>query len=56
MNTRLVLVRIVVRFTNVANGIERGLRHLGPLINERLEQEARFGKDWPDKPVSCYYL
>ncbi|KAF8329277.1 hypothetical protein F5887DRAFT_1082515 [Amanita rubescens] len=44
------LKRIVVRFTDVASGIERGMRHLGPLINERLEQEARYGKDWLDKP------
>ncbi len=54
-NTRLVLLRIVVRFTDVASGIERGMKHLGPLINERLEQEARYGEDWLDKPVSCYY-
>ncbi|KAF8347875.1 cytochrome P450 [Amanita rubescens] len=44
------LKRIVVRFTDVASGIERGMRHLGPLINERLGQEARYGKDWLDKP------
>jgi hypothetical protein len=29
------------------------MRHLLPLINERLEQEARYGKDWRDKPVSA---
>ena len=28
------------------------MKHLEPLIKERLEKEARHGKDWPGKPVS----
>lgn len=48
------VVSIIVHFTNVASGIERAMRHLGPLIHERLEQEARHGAgDLTDEPVSC---
>ncbi len=36
----------------VPQGIKRGLKHLGPLIRERIEQAAHYGDDWPDKPVS----
>jgi hypothetical protein len=28
------------------------MKHLGPLIRERIEQEAQNGDDWLDKPVS----
>ena len=43
----------VVHFLRkVPSGIKRGLKHLGPLIRERIEQEAQYGDDWPDKPVS----
>ncbi|KAF8321460.1 cytochrome P450 [Amanita rubescens] len=38
------------RFANVSNDIKRAMRHLDPLIKERLEQEAKHGKDWPNKP------
>ncbi|KAF8335539.1 cytochrome P450 [Amanita rubescens] len=41
---------IVSRFANVSNDIKRAMRHLKPLIKERLEQEAKHGKDWPNKP------
>ncbi|KAF8343222.1 cytochrome P450 [Amanita rubescens] len=34
----------------VPNGIKRGMKHLGPLIRERIEQEAQNGDDWSDKP------
>ena len=46
---------IVAKFLRkVPNGIKRGMRHLQPLIEERIKQEAQYGKDWPDKPVSAY--
>jgi len=34
----------------VSNDIKRAMRHIDPLIEERLEQEAKHGKDWPNKP------
>ena len=27
------------------------MRHIGPYVKERLEQEARYGKDWAERPV-----
>ena len=27
------------------------MRHIGPLVEERSEQEARYGKVWAEKPV-----
>ena len=43
--------RFVAPFLNAAKSVRRGLRHMGPLVKERLEQEARYGKDWPERPV-----
>ncbi|KAF8347551.1 hypothetical protein F5887DRAFT_1072549 [Amanita rubescens] len=37
------------RFANMSNDIKRAIR-LDPLIKEWLEQEAKHGKDWPNKP------
>lgn len=34
----------------ISKGIKRATRHVEPLIQERLEQEAQHGKDWPGKP------
>ncbi|KAH9836319.1 cytochrome P450 [Rhodofomes roseus] len=36
--------------TKVHSGIQRGTRHLQPLIEERLRMMKEHGKDWPDKP------
>jgi hypothetical protein len=33
----------------------RGMKHLGPLIKERLEKEALYGKDWSEKPVNAVH-
>ncbi|KAF8621411.1 hypothetical protein AX15_007823 [Amanita polypyramis BW_CC] len=42
---------IVARlFANVSSDVKRGMRHLEPLIKERLAKEAQYGKDWPGKP------
>ena len=38
------------------NGISRGMKHLGPLIEERMKQEAQYGENWPDKPVSDDFM
>ncbi|KAM6503706.1 Cytochrome P450 [Amanita muscaria] len=35
---------------DVSKGIERGTKHIEPLIKERLENEAQHGKDWPGRP------
>ncbi|KAM6503778.1 Cytochrome P450 [Amanita muscaria] len=34
----------------ISKGIKRATRHVEPLIQERLEQEAQHGKDWLGKP------
>ncbi|GLB33473.1 putative cytochrome p450 [Lyophyllum shimeji] len=37
-------------FTSVPASIKRATRHLRPIIEERLLQEEKHGKDWPEKP------
>ena len=37
---------------NLPSSIERGMKHLQPLIEERRRQRAEYGDDYPDKPVS----
>ncbi|KAG6901631.1 hypothetical protein C0995_009799 [Termitomyces sp. Mi166 len=37
-------------FTNVESQIQRAMSHLRPLIEERLEKEAEYGRDWPGRP------
>ncbi|KAG6829008.1 hypothetical protein H0H92_005985 [Tricholoma furcatifolium] len=37
-------------FTNVEPQIQRAIRHLRPIIEERIQKEAEYGKDWPGKP------
>ena len=32
------------------------MKHLGPLVKERSEQEARYGKDWAERPVGTLIL
>ncbi|KAF8735505.1 hypothetical protein AX14_001941 [Amanita brunnescens Koide BX004] len=34
----------------IPHGIKRGMKHLGPIIEERIKQEALYGENWPDKP------
>ncbi|KAF8637691.1 hypothetical protein AX16_010766 [Volvariella volvacea WC 439] len=42
---------LAARFlTKVESGIQRGIRHLGPMIKERLEQEEKYGKEWAERP------
>jgi hypothetical protein len=31
-------------------------QYLGPIIEERLRQDAELGRDWPGKPVSLLYF
>lgn len=37
-------------FSNVPTTIKRATRHLRPIIEERMLQERKYGKDWPGKP------
>ncbi|KAG6919289.1 hypothetical protein DXG01_007421 [Tephrocybe rancida] len=37
-------------FTNIEPQIQRAMGHLRPLIQERLDKEAEYGKDWPGRP------
>ncbi|KAF9468819.1 cytochrome P450 [Collybia nuda] len=37
-------------FTNVPASIKRATLHLGPIIQERLDQEDKCGPNWPGKP------
>ncbi|KAF8343233.1 cytochrome P450 [Amanita rubescens] len=47
----IFLRSIVVYFLRkVPRGIQRGIKHLEPLIKERLEKEAQYGENWPGKP------
>ena len=43
-------------FRGIPRGIKRGYKHLEPLFKDRLEKEARYGKDWPEKPVRNSYI
>jgi len=45
------LRHFIVRFLKkVPEGIKRGMKHLEPLIRERIEQERVYGDEWDDKP------
>ncbi|GLB35443.1 putative cytochrome p450 [Lyophyllum shimeji] len=37
-------------FSNVPKAMRRAQRHLRPIIEERLRQEERHGKEWPERP------
>ncbi|KAM6492377.1 Cytochrome P450 [Amanita muscaria] len=41
---------LVPLFREIPRGIERGYKHLEPFFKDRLEKEARYGKDSPEKP------
>ncbi|KAM6491441.1 Cytochrome P450 [Amanita muscaria] len=43
-------------FRELPRGIKRGYKHLEPLFKDRLEKEARYGKDWPGEPSFTYVL
>ncbi|KAG6885315.1 hypothetical protein C0993_003292 [Termitomyces sp. T159_Od127] len=46
-----ILKPLVGRYlSNAESYIERAVRHLRPIIQERLDNEAQYGKDWPGKP------
>ncbi|KAF8691943.1 hypothetical protein AX14_002699 [Amanita brunnescens Koide BX004] len=45
-----MLKPVIKPFLNIRRGVKRGMRHLGPLVKEREEQEARYGKDWAERP------
>lgn len=38
-------------FTTVPKSIERGVKHIGPIIRERYENMEKYGDNWQDKPV-----
>ena len=44
--------------TNIHAQVERGMRHLVPVIQDRQRHIDEYGKDWVDKPVcsafSCF--
>ena len=48
--------RVVARLMNGVLSIKHGMKHIGPFVKERVEQEARYGKDWPDRPVCVSYF
>ena len=50
------IFRVIQPFLDVAKGIKRGMKHLGPLVKERSEQETRYGKDWAERPVGTLDL
>lgn len=44
--------RLVARcFTNVPKSVNQGLKHLGPMIQERLDMDEKYGMDWEGRPV-----
>ncbi|KIJ21175.1 hypothetical protein PAXINDRAFT_65823 [Paxillus involutus ATCC 200175] len=46
-----VLAPLVTRFmTSIPRSIRRGMKHLGPIIEERRRHLKEYGKDWADKP------
>ncbi|KAF8844183.1 cytochrome P450 [Paxillus ammoniavirescens] len=46
-----IFAPLVARFmTNVPGSVRRGMKHLGPIIEERRKHLKEYGKDWADKP------
>ena len=44
--------RLVARFlTSVRECIDQGLKHLGPTIQDRLENDEKYGMEWAGRPV-----
>jgi hypothetical protein len=51
-----VVDRIVGNFiAKKPSHIKRAMKHLAPIIEERLRKEKEYGKDWPSKPVLIKY-
>ncbi|KAJ3478571.1 hypothetical protein NLI96_g9660 [Meripilus lineatus] len=46
-STRLL---VALFLTNISANINRGIKHLGPIIKERREKMAEYGDDWEGKP------
>ncbi|KAG5725858.1 Ent-kaurene oxidase, partial [Termitomyces sp. T112] len=44
------LVGYYIQATSVESQIQRAMAHLRPIIEERLEKDAEYGKDWPGRP------
>ena len=38
--------------TPLKRSTERAIKHLQPLIEERMKMQDKYGRDYPDKPVS----
>jgi hypothetical protein len=44
--------RFVSRFfRNIPKSIDQALKHLGPIIQDRLDKDAKYGTDWEGRPV-----
>jgi len=39
--------------TDIPGTMKRAMRHLAPIIEERLKLQKEYGNDWVDKPVCC---
>ena len=42
--------------TDTPGSMKRGMKHLAPIIEERLKFLEEYGNDWADKPVHCPFL
>lgn len=38
-------------YSYIPRTVKRAMKHIGPLVEKRLEKEKQLGKDWPGKPV-----
>ena len=53
MYSAAIILRFVGEFlTSVPRSTRRALKHLRPVIEHRISQYEKYGKDWPGKPVS----
>ena len=43
-------------FTHVSKDIDRGVKHLGPLIYQRVQLLEDLGDEWEDRPVCGHSL
>ncbi|KAJ3478574.1 hypothetical protein NLI96_g9659 [Meripilus lineatus] len=50
MFPRLLRPLVALFLTNISANINRGIKHLGPIIKERFEKMAEYGDDWEGKP------
>ncbi|TFK73023.1 cytochrome P450 [Pluteus cervinus] len=47
-NVRWLVARVI---SDVESNLQKVIKHLGPNIQERLDMKAKYGEDWPDKPL-----